>query len=114
MPDTFQYDVFLSHGSKDKAVMRTLAERLRATGGITSNLDLRLSDFGFPPPLRLDDAPIKASQAQFLYINWLPANREYEYSKLLEACGQQLSPEQQRCKLCWLSAGDENNLRVAE
>jgi hypothetical protein len=23
-------------------------------------------------PLRLDDAPIKSSPAQFLYINWLP------------------------------------------
>lgn len=26
-------------------------------------------------PLRLDDAPIKGSRAQFLYINWLPAFR---------------------------------------
>jgi hypothetical protein len=37
-------------------------------------------------PLRLDDAPIKGSLAQFLYINWLPRNREQEYAKLLEAC----------------------------
>ena len=37
-------------------------------------------------PLRLDDAPIKGSLAQFLFINWLPANREQEYAKLLEAC----------------------------
>ena len=37
-------------------------------------------------PLRLDDAPIKGSLAQFLYINWLPADREQEYAKLLEAC----------------------------
>ncbi len=37
-------------------------------------------------PLRLDDAPIKGSLAQFLYINWLPAAREHEYVKLLEAC----------------------------
>ena len=36
-------------------------------------------------PLRLDDAPIKGSLAQFLYINWLPAEREREYAKLLEA-----------------------------
>jgi len=27
-------------------------------------------------PLRHDDAPIKDSLAQFLYINWLPATRE--------------------------------------
>src|SRR5438034_10125042 len=37
-------------------------------------------------PLRLDDAPIKGSLAQFLYINWQAANREQEYAKLLEAC----------------------------
>jgi len=37
-------------------------------------------------PLRLDDAPIKGSLAQFLYINWLPANREQEYSKLIDSC----------------------------
>ncbi len=36
-------------------------------------------------PLRLDDAPIKGSLAQFLYINWRPADREQEYAKLLEA-----------------------------
>jgi hypothetical protein len=32
MPDAFQYDVFLRHGSKDKAVLRLLAERLRQDG----------------------------------------------------------------------------------
>jgi len=37
-------------------------------------------------PLRLDDAPIKGSLAQFLYINWLPEVREQEYAKLLETC----------------------------
>ena len=29
MPDDFQFDVFLSHSAKDKAVVRPLAERLR-------------------------------------------------------------------------------------
>ena len=29
-------------------------------------------------PLRLDDAPIKGSLAQFLYINWVPAEREQQ------------------------------------
>jgi len=29
-------------------------------------------------PLRLDDAPIKGSLAQFLYINSLPADREQQ------------------------------------
>ena len=37
-------------------------------------------------PLRLDGAPIKGSLAQFLYINWLPQDREQEYAKLLESC----------------------------
>ncbi len=32
MPDDFDYDVFLSHSSKDKALIRPLAERLRADG----------------------------------------------------------------------------------
>ncbi len=38
MPDDFKYDVFLSHSSKDKAVVRTIAERLR-TDGIRPWLD---------------------------------------------------------------------------
>lgn len=37
-------------------------------------------------PLRLDEAPIKGSLAQFLYINWLPTDREQSYPKLLDAC----------------------------
>lgn len=37
-------------------------------------------------PLHLDESPIKGSLAQFLYINWLPDDREQEYAKLLEAC----------------------------
>jgi small GTP-binding protein len=32
MADEFRYDVFISHSSKDKAVVRPLAERLRADG----------------------------------------------------------------------------------
>ena len=32
MPDAFQYDVFLSHNSKDKPRVRKLAERLKAAG----------------------------------------------------------------------------------
>jgi small GTP-binding protein len=41
-------------------------------------------------PLRLDDAPIKGSLAQFLYINWLPA--EQEYAELVEACHPPAKP----------------------
>ncbi len=32
MADAFQYDVFLSHSSKDKAAVRAIAERLRVDG----------------------------------------------------------------------------------
>ena len=32
MADDFAYDVFLSHSPKDKAVVRAMAERLRADG----------------------------------------------------------------------------------
>ncbi len=32
MADEFQYDVFLSHSAKDKAVVRGVAERLRGDG----------------------------------------------------------------------------------
>ncbi len=32
MADQFHYDVFLSHSSKDKAIVRAVAERLRADG----------------------------------------------------------------------------------
>jgi len=37
-------------------------------------------------PLRLDDALIKGSLAQFLYINWRPADREQQYAKLVATC----------------------------
>jgi small GTP-binding protein len=37
-------------------------------------------------PLRLDETPIKGSLTQFLYIGWLPEDREQSYKKLLDAC----------------------------
>src|SRR3990172_2183360 len=43
-------------------------------------------------PLRLDDAPIKGSLAQFLYIEWRPSDREQEYPKLLEGCRPPAKP----------------------
>jgi hypothetical protein len=36
MPPAFQYDVFLSHSAKDKAVVRPLAERLRTCPGVAA------------------------------------------------------------------------------
>ena len=144
MSSEFHFDVFLSHSSKDKAVVRAVAERLRADGlrvwlddweirpgdSIPAKIEeglersrvlvlcmsanafgsdwaqLEAGTFRFRDPLnkerrfiplRLDDAPIKGSLAQFLYINWLPAVRDQEYPKLLEACRPptKISAEQQ-------------------
>jgi small GTP-binding protein len=138
--DLYTHDVFLSHSSKDKAVVRTIAERLRADGlrvwfddwelkpgdSISTKIEqgleqsrvlvLCLSANAFASdwaqlesrtfrfrdplnkyrrfiPLRLDDAPIKGSLAQFLYINWLLEDREQEYTKLLEACRPSANPK---------------------
>jgi len=128
MSQNFQYDVFLSHSAKDKAVLHLLAERLRKDGlkvwfdewvlkpgdsipakieeGLERSRVLVLcmsanafgSDWaqlesgtfgrGNLPfrdplnkehrflPLRLDDAPIKGSMAQFLYTNWRPTDKQ--------------------------------------
>jgi hypothetical protein len=133
MTNEFQFDVFLSHSAKDKAVVRELAARLKQDGvhvwldeeqikpgdsipaKIEAGLEhsrvlvlcmsanafgsdwaqLEAGTFRFRDPLnrerrfiplRLDDAPIKGSLAQFLYINWLPDPQEREYKKLLAAC----------------------------
>src|SRR5882762_7034236 len=132
MGESFAYDVFLSHSSKDKATVRAVAKRLRqdwlrvwfdewvlkpgdnipakidegleqsrvlvlcmsanAFGSDWSQLEAGTFRFRDPlnkerrfVPLRLDDAPIKGSLAQFLYINWAD-EREQSYPKLLEAC----------------------------
>src|SRR2546423_718008 len=139
MADDFQYDVFLSHSSKDKPVVRAVAERLRADklrvwfdewelkpgDSIPSKIEeglkhsrvlvlcmsahafgsdwaqLESHTFRFRDPLnrerrfiplRLDESPIEDSLAQFLYINWLPEEREQEYAKLLEACRPPAKP----------------------
>jgi hypothetical protein len=123
MPDDFKYDVFLSHSSKDKPVVRELANRLKkdklrvwfdewelkpgdripakieeglessrvlvlcmsanAFGSEWAQLEAGTFRFRDPLnkerrfiPLRLDDAPIKGPLAQFLYINWRPADRK--------------------------------------
>ena len=133
MPDEFQYDVFLSHSSKDKKIIRPLAEHLKKDGikvwfdeweikpgdSIPAKIEeglersrvlvlcmsahafgsewaqLESGTFRFRDPLnkerrfiplRLDDAPIKGSLGQFLYINWQPADREQDYAKIIEVC----------------------------
>ena len=61
-------------------------------------------------PLRLDDAPIKGSLAQFLCINWRAQDQEQEYAKLIEACRPgtrppELTEAQQRFQKAALSLG---------
>ena len=94
-----KYDVFVGHSTKDKAVARPPAERLRkdglkvpsnfgfaqpgmsahAFGSDWAQLEAGTFQFRYPLdqeprfiPLRLDDAPIKGLLAQFPYINWCP------------------------------------------
>jgi hypothetical protein len=62
MGQEFEYDIFLSHSAKDKAVVRPLAERLR-------------KDQPGLQPLAL---------AQILCIDWFPAGCEQAYAKLLD------------------------------
>ena len=128
------YDVFLSHSAKDKAVVRGLAERLRADdlrvwfdeweikpgdsipAKIEEGLEhsralvlcmsahafgsdwaqLEAGTFRFCDPLnkdhrliplRLDDAPIKGSLAQFSYVDWRDED-DQEYRRLLLGCGR--------------------------
>lgn len=130
----FDYDVFLSHSSKDKKVVRDVAERLRADGlrvwfdeweikagdSIPSKIEdglersrvlvlcmsanafgsdwatLEAGTFRFRDPLnkerrfiplRLDDAPIKGSLAQFNYVDWRDED-DQEYGRLVSACGR--------------------------
>ena len=144
MDTEFSFDVFLSHSSRDKEIVRAVAERLRKDGlkvwpcppkpageggfdeweikpgdSIPAKIEeglersrvlvlcmsanafgsdwaqLEAGTFRFRDPLnkdrrfiplRLDDAPIKGSLAQFLYIDWRREMQEAEYERLLTAC----------------------------
>jgi hypothetical protein len=88
MEQHFQYDVFLSHSAKDKAVVRTSS--LSASTGERAGVSCRSLDL--PERWRGDrlnlcvseilhsafilrlfpSAPIKGSLAQFPYPNWRP------------------------------------------
>ena len=147
--DSFQYDVFLSHSAKDKAVVCPLAERLRKDGvkvwfdewvlkpgdSIPAKIEeglersrvlvlcmsanafgsdwaqLESGTFRFRDPLnrerrflplRLDDAPIKGSLAQFLYIDWHALDSKHGYTKLLEACRSPVKKSEITTKHGWL------------
>lgn len=136
----YKYDVFISYSSKDRKVVRKVAERLKKEGlrvwfdawtlkpgdsvpskieeGLESSrilvlcmsanafgsdwAQLESGTFRFRDPLnknrrliplRLDDAPIKGSLAQFRYITWHPDDRKQSYEKLLEACRLGVKPK---------------------
>ena len=130
MGTDFKYDIFLSHSSHDKDVVRDIANRLKSDGvrvwfddweirpgdsipakiedGLEQSRVLvlcmsaealagdwpRLESYTFrfkDPlnhkrrfiPLKLDEAPVKGSLAQFSYIDWRPEQRNKEYPLLL-------------------------------
>ena len=145
MNEPFEFDVFISHCSRDKPIVRPLADKLRSDGVrvwldewqikpgdnillkveeglahsralvlcISANAlgsdwaQLEAGTFRFRDvlnkkrhfiPLRLDNAPIDNSLAQFLYVDWAPDVREREYPRLLEACRP--PAQQQSIDLC--------------
>jgi glycosyltransferase involved in cell wall biosynthesis len=55
-------------------------------------------------PLRLDDAPIKGSLAQYLYINWVSKTPEVAYSKLLASCRGEIEKSPVRQRICMISS----------
>jgi len=134
MTDEFDYDVFLSYSSKDKKVVRDVADRLlkdgvkvwfdewvlkpgdhvpskveeglehsrvlvfcmsaNAFGSDWAHLESGTFRFRDPLnkkrrfiPLRLDEAPIKGSLAQFLYIDWQKGGNARAYEMLRSSCG---------------------------
>ena len=69
MPNEFQYDVFLSHSAKDKAVVRPLAERLRQDGLLTDSPSSTLT----PQPLGGSDwAQLRLTPSQQSTLNPQP------------------------------------------
>ena len=80
---------------------RVLVLRMSANAFGSDWAQLEAGTFRFRDPLnrnrrfillRLDDAPIKGSPAQFLDINRLSEDREQEYAKLLDACRPPAKP----------------------
>ncbi len=165
MASEFSFDVFLSHSTRDKVVVRQLATRLKADGirvwmadeqikvgdSIPARIEqglehsrvlvlclsanafgsdwthLEAGTFRFRDPLnkerrflplRLDNAPVKGSLAQFLCSDWRPEARKAEYPKLLEACRPPHKPStsdlfkaQERFQTVVLSLGHTDSVR---
>jgi hypothetical protein len=136
-----KYDVFVGHSTKDKAVARPPAERLRKDGlKVPSNFgfaqpgmsahafgsdwaQLEADTFQFRDPLdqeprfiplRLDDAPIKGLLAQFHYINWCPTNREQEWLRARKKIVQGKRSETSAAELVHELDSDGKQLRVVK
>ena len=77
MGQEFQYDVFLSHTAKDKAVVRPPVEGLPKDGLNAWVSETLHSAFIL---LRFPIAPIKGFLTQSLYLNRLPQERETRHS----------------------------------
>ena len=97
MPDKSAYDVFLSHSAKDKAVVRPLAERLRADG---MRRNSQPSTFNSQPPpgsdwAQLESGTFRMGQRRFRD----PLNKERRF----------LVTEKER----WLSVVEELKLVVS-
>ena len=69
MPDDFPDDVFLSHSAKDKAVVRPLAERLRADGLLNNSQPSTFNS----QPLRGSDWAQLLKFSQPSALNYQPA-----------------------------------------
>ena len=64
MPDEFTHAVFLSHSSRDKALVRPLAERLRADGVKVSS-----DEWGFPSPAGAGEGARRAGEGRGAALN---------------------------------------------
>ena len=95
MPIGFQYDVFLSHSAKDKAVVRPLADRLRQDG-----LKVWFDEWVLKPG---DSIPAKIEEG-------------LDHSRVLVLCmsarqGLKLATlDGSLCKRCWAAGGEVRSL----
>ena len=83
MPDEFPYDVFLSHSAKDKALVRTLAERLRKDG-----LKVWFDEWECPSPAGAGGGGRRPGEGRWADSDSIPAKIEegLEHSRALVLC----------------------------
>ena len=81
--EAFPYDVFLSHSAKDKAVVRPLAERLRADG-----LKVWFDEWEFPSPAGAGEGGRRPGEGRGAKADSIPAKIEagLEHSRVLVLC----------------------------